>query len=84
MGYAVACESGTQWAVALPCGITALLTPFLLVPWRNMVAIQEANLGWMCTWHTHSAGMDTREWQAKAVVTYLLCSLPTAPGTWSQ
>ena len=28
--------------------------------------------------------MDPREWQAKAVVTYLSWSLPTAPGTWAQ
>ena len=38
----------------------------------------------MCTWHTHPAGMDPREWQAKAVVTYLSWSLPTAPGTWAH
>ena len=48
-----------------------------------MVAVQEANLGWVCTCHTHPAGMDAREWQAKAVVTYLFWSLPTAPGTWA-
>ena len=34
----------------------------------------------MCTWHTHPAGMDPREWQAKAVMTYLSWSLPAAPG----
>ena len=84
VGYAVACESRTEWAVALPCGMAALLTPFPVVPWRDMVAMHEANLGWVCTWHTHPAGMDPREWQAKAVVTYLSCSLPTAPGTWAQ
>ena len=71
VGYVVACEGRTQCAVALPCGMAALLTPFPLVPWRDMVAIQEANLGWVCTWHTHPAGMDPREWQAKAAVTYL-------------
>ena len=49
-----------------------------------MVAFQEANLGWVCTWHTHPAGMDLREWQAKAVVTYLSWSLPTSPGTWAH
>ena len=84
VGYAVQCEGLTEWAVALPCGMAALLTPFPVVPWRNMVAVQEANLGWVCTWHTHPAGMDPREWQAKAVMTYLSWSLPTAPGTWAQ
>ena len=84
VGYAVVCEGRTEWAVALPCGMAALLTPFPLVPWRDMVAIQEANLGWLCTWHTHHAGMDPREWQTKAFVTYLSWSLPTAPSTWAQ
>ena len=70
--------------MALPCGMAALLTPFPVVPWRDMVAIQEANQGWVCTWHTHAAGMDPRGWQAKAIVTYLSWSLPTAPGTWAQ
>ena len=83
VAYAVACEGRTEWAVALPCGMAALLNPFPMVPWRDMVAVQEANLGWVCTWHTHPAGMDPREWQAKAVVTYLSCSLLTAPGTWA-
>ena len=84
VGHAVACEGRTQWALALPCGMAALLTPFPVVPWRDMVAIQMANLGWVCTWHTHPAGMDPREWQAKGVVTYLSWSLPTALGTWAQ
>ena len=84
MGYAVACEGRTEWAVALPCGMGALLTPLPVVPWRDIVAIQEANLGWVCTWHTHPAGMDPREWQAKAVVTYLSWSFPMALGTWGQ
>ena len=84
VGYAVACEGRTEWAVALPCGMAALLTPFHVVPWRDMVTIQEANLGWVCTWRTHPAGMDPHERQAKAVVTYLSWSLPTAPGTWAQ
>ena len=83
-GYAVESEGLTEWAVALPCGMAALLTPFPVIPWRDMVAVQEANLGWVCTWHTHPAGMDPREWQAKAVMTYLSCALPTAPGTWAQ
>ena len=84
LGYAVECEGLTEWAVALPCGMAALLTPVPVVPWRDMVAVQEANLGWVCTWHTHPAGMDPREWQAKAVMTYLSWSLPTTPGTWAQ
>ena len=84
VGYAVESEGLTEWAVALPCGMAALLTPFPVVPWRDMVAVQEANLGWVCTWHTHPAGMDPREWQAKAVMTYVSWSLPTAPGTWAQ
>ena len=82
--YAVACEGQTEWAVVLQCGMAALLTPLPVVPWRDMVAVQEANLGWVCTWHTHPAGMDPREWQAKAVVAYLSLSFPTAPGTWAQ
>ena len=68
----------------VPCGKAALLTPFSVAPWRDMVAVLEANLGWVCTWHTHPAGMDPREWQAKAVVTYPSRSLPTAPGTWAE
>ena len=69
VGYTVECEGLTECAVALPCGMAALLTSFPVVPWRDMVAVQEANLGWVCTWHTHPAGMDPREWQAKAVMT---------------
>ena len=65
VGYEVACEGRTEWEVALPCGMAALLTPFPVVPWRDMVAIQEANLGWVCTWHTHPAGMDSREWRLR-------------------
>ena len=84
VGYAVACGGKTEWAVALPCGMAALLTLFPVVPWRDMATIQEANLGWVCTWHTHPASMDPHAWQAKAVVTYLSCSLPTAPGTGAQ
>ena len=84
VGYAVESGGLTEWAVALPCGMAALLTPFPVVPWRDMVTVQEANLGWVCTWHTHPAGMDPREWQAKAVVTYLSWSLPAAPGAWAQ
>ena len=74
----------TKWAVALPCGMAALLTPFPVVLWRDMDTVQETNLGWVCTWHTHLAGMDPREWQAKAVMTYLSWSLPAAPGAWAQ
>ena len=84
VGYAVECGGLTEWAVALPCGMAAPLIPFPVVPWRDMVTVQEANLGWVCTWHTHPAGMDPRQWQAKAVMTYLSCSLPTAPGAWAQ
>ena len=84
MGYAVESGGLTEWAVALPCGMAVLLTPFPVVPWRDMVTVQEANLGWVCTWHTHPAGMDPREWQAKAVMTYLSWSLPAAPGAWAQ
>ena len=84
VGYAVESGGLTEWAVALPCGMAALLTPFPVVPWRDVVAVQEANLGWVCTWHTHPAGMDPRKWQAKAVVTYLSWSLPAAPGAWAQ
>ena len=62
VGYAMACGSRTVWAVALPCGMAALLTPFLVVPWRDMVNLQEANLGWVCTWHRHPASMDPHEW----------------------
>ena len=82
--YAVECGGLTEWAVALPCGMAALLTPSPVVPWRDMVTVQEANLGWVCTWYTHPAGMDPREWQAKAVMTYLFWSLPAAPGAWAQ
>ena len=64
--------------------MAALLTPFPVLPWRDVVTLQEANLGWVCTWHTHPAGMDPHGWQAKAVVTYLSWSLRTAPGTWAQ
>ena len=84
VGYAVESGGLTEWAVALPCGMAALLTPFPVVPWRDVVAVKEANLGWVCTWHTHPAGMDPREWQAKAVVAYLSWSLPAAPGSWAQ
>ena len=84
VGYAAESGGLTEWAVALPCGMAALLTPFPVVPWRDMVTVQEANLGRVCTWHTHPAGMDPREWQAKAVMTYLCWSLPAAPGAWAQ
>ena len=82
VGYAVECGGLTGWAVAFPLGMAALLTPFPVVPGRDMVTVQEANLGWVCTWHTHPAGMDPRKWQAKAVMTYLSWSLPA--GAWAQ
>ena len=53
VGYAVESGGLTEWAVALPCGMAALLTPFPVVSWRDVVTVQEANLGWVCTWHTH-------------------------------
>ena len=84
VGYAGESGGLTEWSVALPCGMAALLTPFLDVPWRDMVTVQEANLGWVCTWRTHPAGMDPREWQAKAVMTYTSWSLPAVPGAWAQ
>ena len=83
VGYSVESGGLTEWAVVLPCGMATLLTPFLVVPWRDMVTVQEVNLGWVCTWHTHPAGMDPRKWQAKAVMTYLSWSLPGAPGAWA-
>ena len=84
VGYAVESWGLTEWAVALPCGMAALLTPFPVVPWRDMVTVQVPNLGWVCTWHTHPAGMDPGEWQAKAVMTYLSWSLPAALGALAQ
>ena len=45
VGYAVESGGLTEWAVALPCGMAALLTPFPVVPWRDVVTVQEANLG---------------------------------------
>ena len=38
VGYAVLCEGRTEWAVALPCGMAALVTPFPVVACRDMVA----------------------------------------------
>ena len=48
VGYAVAHGGRTMWAVVLPCGMAALLTPFTVVPWRDMATLQEASLGWVC------------------------------------
>ena len=45
LGYGVAHAGKVVWAVALPCGMAALLTLFPVVPWRNMVSLQEAALG---------------------------------------
>ena len=39
VGYAVAHASRVVWAVALPCVVAALLTPFPVVPWRDMVSL---------------------------------------------
>ena len=58
VGYAVAHGGRTVWAVALPCGRVALLIAFPVVPWRDMVILQKASLGWVCTWRTHPAGFD--------------------------
>ena len=41
VGYAVALAGKVVWAVALPCGMPALLTPFPVVPWRDMVSLEE-------------------------------------------
>ena len=71
VGYAVAHAGRVVWAVALPCSVVALLTPFPVVPWGDMVSLKEASLGSVCTWHTHLAGMDPHRWQDCAVVTYL-------------
>ena len=62
VGYVVAHRSKIVWAVALPCVVAALLTPFPVVPWRDMALLQEASLGRVCTWHTHPAGMDPQRW----------------------
>ena len=48
VGYAVAHAGRVVWAVALPCGMAALLTPFPVVPWRDMMSFKEASLGWVC------------------------------------
>ena len=84
VGHTVAHAGRVVWAVALRCGMAALLTVFPMVPWRDMMAVQEASLGWVCTWHTHAAGMDPQRSQARAVVTYLSWALPTASVTWTQ
>ena len=39
VGYAVAHGSRTVWALALPCGVAALLTLFPVVPWRDMATL---------------------------------------------
>ena len=84
VGYAVAHKGRIVWVVALPCGVATLLTPFPVVPWRDMAILQEASLGWVSTWHTHPANMDPQRWQASAVVTYLSWSLPTASVSWTH
>ena len=61
VGYAVARAGRVVWAVALPCGIAALLTMFLVVPWRDMVSLQEASLGRVCRWHTDTPLAWTRK-----------------------
>ena len=49
-----------------------------------MASLQLASFGWVCTCHTHPAGMDLQRWQACAVVTYLCWALPTVSVTWTQ
>ena len=39
VGNVVAGAGRDVWAVALPCGMAALLTPFLVVPWRDMMSL---------------------------------------------
>ena len=46
VGYAVAYGSRTVWAVALPCGVAALLNPFPVVPWRDMASSKRRPWGW--------------------------------------
>ena len=71
--------------MTLPCGMAALLlTLFPVVPWRDMVSLQEATPWWPCTWHTHPAGMDPQQWQARAMVSYLSWVLLTGGVTWGQ
>ena len=53
---AVVAAAKVVWAVALLCGVAALLTPFPVVPWRDLAPLQEASLGWVCSWHTHTHG----------------------------
>ena len=58
VGYALAHAANVVWAVALPCGMAALLIPFPVVSWRDTTSLHVATLGWVCTWHTHHASMD--------------------------
>ena len=46
MGYAVAHTGKVVWVVVLPCKMAALLIPFPVVPWRDMVFLQQATLMW--------------------------------------
>ena len=84
VGYAVTHEGRVMWALALPCGIATLLTPFPVVPWRNMASFQEVTLGWVCTRHTHPASMNPQPWQARAMVSYLSRALPIVDVTWGR
>ena len=47
VGYVVTHTGRVVWAMALLCGMVVLLTPFPVVPWRDVVSIQEATLGWV-------------------------------------
>ena len=45
VGYAVADAGRVVCAVALPCVVAALLTPFPVVPWKGHGVLKEASLG---------------------------------------
>ena len=45
VGYAVTHVGRVVRAVPLPCGMTALLTPFPVVQVTDMMSLQEASLG---------------------------------------
>ena len=57
VGYAPASAGKVMWALVLACGMTGRLIPFPAVSWREMF-LQEACVGWLCTWHTPLGGID--------------------------
>ena len=72
------------WVRGCPCGqgregggtalwCSRLAHPVTGGPMEGHVVLQEASLGWVCTWHTHTAVMDPLRWHAHAVVTYRSC-----------